>query len=625
MINGHSLPFNIFEYCTKYLVSVSSTRLWDPVTNQCDPNHPHFGVTIALRSPHRSLVVPSFQRGIEWAVQDLQSCIESQSSMLGIAVIGQVSTNQALDYLLDGLQRFSAFTSMLAILDRELFTFPTNSEPNPLGLHPDILTALAPAYLVTQQYSGLRSSITYNDVALQNIHRQAVSTTYTQWRSNLEAYLRPLFDQNHPMFDRQRSVAFIQQFTTFIQKPLFVQQLFNFPTMASLLQTFKGLNTIRVELTAADVCRSTIVDGMLSAQPTPQLHQQVLHVDNRFNTDLLTNTGKIKRPYSPLIKVLEGDWESTGPHALIPAIFANPPVASNIVQQCDELLDWLNSWLGYQSQSSYISFLADLGDNPYVATLLYYFHSYKATGAALTQPPDSELHEVVLAYVRRSLDGTIGDTLALTKKAGKGGFQSLSQFLDAVHPQRSGSSRAAPAARAWLRSAIEGIKGTSSAQIVFNATLLPPRHGINVVPLGASFMPVEFGRGANKWQIDHLIPENNFSARGTGIEYKDTLRNFCPVLGNDNGSYKATDCSVKLDATSAFYSTYLTDPRKLPPGSSQPHPFISSLLAKQAVPGGEARLNQQKGLAEKIGPGRPNRCYGEERLEILCDLLVERL
>jgi hypothetical protein len=624
MINGQSLPFTIFEYCTKYLVSVSSTKLWDAATNQCDPNHPQAGATIALGSPHRELVVPSFQRGIEWAVQDLESCIESQSSMLGIAVIGQVSTNQSIDYLLDGLQRFSAFTSLLAILDRELFTFPSNTDPNPLNLHPDIVAALGATYVITRQHSGLRNSIYYNDVALQNIHRQAVSTTYKEWRSSLEAHLKSFFDQNHPQFDRQRSVDFVNQFTAFIQKPLFVQQLYNFPTMASLLQTFKGLNTIRVELTAADVCRSTIVDGMLSAQPTAQLHQQVLHVDNRFNTDLLTNTGKIKRPYSPLIKVLESDWESSSAHALIPAIFTRPPIASDIVQECDELLDWLNNWLGYQSQSAYVSFLADIGDNPYVATLLYYFHYYKSSGGPLGQPPDSELHEVVLAYVRRSLDGTVGDTLAITKKAGKGGFQNLSQFLDAVNPQRSGS-RLGPAARAWLENALVGINGTSSAQIVFNATLLPKRHGGSSLALGSQFTPVEFGRGANKWQVDHLIPENSFSARTTGIEYRDTLRNFCPVLGSDNGSYKATDCSVKLDSSSAFYSTYLTDARKFPPGSTRPHSFISTLLTKQSVAGGDARLNQPKGLAERIGPGRPNRCFGEERLEILCDLLIERL
>jgi hypothetical protein len=271
-----------------------------------------------------------------------------------------------------------------------------------------------------------------------------------------------------------------------------------------------------------------------------------------------------------------------------------------------------------------VSFLADIGDNPYIATLLYYFHHYKSLGGPLRQPPDSELHEVVLAYVRKSLDGTVGDSLALTKKAGKGGFQNLAQFLDAVNPVRSGA-RSAPASRAWLMTALQGINGTSSAQVVFNATLLPPRHGSNSLPLGSQFTPVEFGRGANKWQVDHLIPENSFSTRAVGIECKDTLRNFCPVLGSDNGSYKATDCSVKLDASSAFYSTYKTDVRKFPPGSTQPHAFILALLNKQSVAGGDARLNQQKGLAEKVGPGRPNRCYGDERLEILCDLLIDRL
>jgi hypothetical protein len=179
-------------------------------------------------------------------------------------------------------------------------------------------------------------------------------------------------------------------------------------------------------------------------------------------------------------------------------------------------------------------------------------------------------------------------------------------------------------ATAWLRNALEGINGTSSAQVAFNATLLPPRHGANNLALGSPFTPVEFGKGANKWQVDHLIPDNTFSSNSVGIAAKDTLRNLCPIIGSDNASYKAMDCAGKLDRSAAYYATYLSDARKFP-SSSQPHPFISALLAKQGVSGGDRLLNDEAGLEEQVGTGQQKRCYGDERLTILCDLLVDRL
>ena len=61
-IFGQSSNSNIFEYCTKFLIGAKTTKLWDPTTNQCDPNHPEAGATIALQGQHRELVIPSFQR-----------------------------------------------------------------------------------------------------------------------------------------------------------------------------------------------------------------------------------------------------------------------------------------------------------------------------------------------------------------------------------------------------------------------------------------------------------------------------------------------------------------------------------------------------------------------------------
>src|ERR1700677_2229488 len=52
-------------------------------------------------------------------------------------------------------------------------------------------------------------------------------------------------------------------------------------------------------------------------------------------------------------------------------IFAAPLVAANILSQFNEFISWVNIFDIFRSGSTYLDFIADIGDNPYVATLLY--------------------------------------------------------------------------------------------------------------------------------------------------------------------------------------------------------------------------------------------------------------
>jgi hypothetical protein len=57
-----------------------------------------------------------------------------------------------------------------------------------------------------------------------------------------------------------------------------------------------------------------------------------------------------------------------------------PLVTATIKSEFAEFVGWLNSFDGFASTSNYLDLIADTGDNPYVATLLYYFHKHKAAG-----------------------------------------------------------------------------------------------------------------------------------------------------------------------------------------------------------------------------------------------------
>jgi hypothetical protein len=114
--------------------------------------------------------------------------------------------------------------------------------------------------------------------------------------------LEKLLNPQNAAFKSGRSIQFLDALEQFVAKPLFTQELYNFANMSELLATFRGLNTIRVELTGADVCRSVLVDGMVGANASPA---DVLEADNDFNEALLTPTGRVRRPFTPLISVLE--------------------------------------------------------------------------------------------------------------------------------------------------------------------------------------------------------------------------------------------------------------------------------------------------------------------------------
>jgi hypothetical protein len=620
-IFSHSNDKDVFLYCSDWLISIEDTEIWNHTNGAIDQTHPDAGIAANLIGNYRALRVPNFQRGIEWDFQTLWECLTSRSRTLGIVVFGRTNNIPNVEFIIDGLQRFASFTYLLHRLDSILFQRPVANNPNPWNLHPTLATrqSLTNVQNIAAARIGIRGRIQYNHAALRLMRRQAVSQTYRAWCDKADAEIEKLLNPQNQHFQLGRSEVFFDALADFVAKPLFTQELSNFVNVSELLATFRGMNSIRVELTGADVCRSVVVDGMIGGQAGPQ---DVLKIDNDFNNTLLTPTGRVQKGLAPLVKVLEHEWTDSQHPALVPSIFAVPLVAANIQVQFNEFISWVNIFDIFRSSSNYLDFIADIGDNPYVATLLYYFHRHRAAGTLTTPPPEAELHQIAVAYFRLLLDKGVGDTLPLTKLAGSNDLPTLADFLQRINPQRAGPLSGPPTPM-WLQLALNDVRGPGTATVAFNACLLPVIHGNNPQAFGSPFNPTTFGRGANNWQIDHLIPQNSFRPLlSPGDPFKDSLRNFCPIIGSDNAAYNARDCAQKLDLATANLATYRTDARKMPGGNV--HPFIEALLTRQGANGGNAELNQRDWLINPT-PVPGNRCYGDERIEILVRLLQDRI
>lgn len=577
MINCTNERKTVFEYCGLWQVRLEDTKIWDPI-NQClDQTHPKSGIAQQIGVQNPRTTIPNFQRGIEWDFSTLLECINSSSPILGTAVYGRTMENPLQFCLLDGLQRFAAFTFLLHHLDNVLFTPPRPDDPNPWSVHPTIIAAhfVEDIQRDAQQYSGFRRTIAYNHEALLLHNRTIIAKSYDAWVSSIRDRVSALVNSQDDNFELEESHAFFTGLRQFLIKPIYVQDMSGFSGMGELISTFIGLNTVRVELTAADVCRSILVDELQAAKAIPDV---IATIENQFNELLLRSDGRIRSNFSPLIKVLESDWHVRRTHKLVPALFSKPKDRDAIVAEFQNFADFIN-FFWEQNHIGYWPFIKNIGDNPAIATMLFYYHDYRRAGVReFPEPRHADMHRIALAYLRKALDGGVGDTLPLTIAVARGDVISVDDFTNRVVPDRSGPLTSA-VPNDWLRNALDAVRNVDSARVVFNACLLPAiRAGAG---FGDSFEPIAFRAGADNWAVDHLIPQNSFDRPNNptvGDPYKTTLRNLCPAIGSDNSSYKATDCAVKL-TNPGYYDTYLTDLRKLICG--KPHPYILELLRVQ--------------------------------------------
>lgn len=549
----------------------------------------------------RWLTVPTYQRGVSWGVEDVENFLRSDSVLLGNVILGQFAVpalrplplqylpNGQTHYhvLVDGLQRLAVGTILLALLHDDYLAAAPN-RPNDAH-HFNGLTALvqsrAAAYL-------------HNDNEFIHHPRKAIRDQYSTLRSALKSWIDEEASNN-----RINELAFLVT-RVMTAKQVAIDVYFNFPGHLELMNTFLGLNTVRVDLGPIDLVRSYLVEKATSDGWNPA---DVEDLENEF-TDIFTKDG---RPDSDLLPFVNVVYDFLRDAQRVVKLF--PSWSTSLDQkEVETFLQFVSDFKTPAAPQPYFDEIRRCGSLPFAVLLSYYYNllingtpapSFLQGGA--NQNP--ELHEFLRAIYRVLIDGRIGRTGGYVRRALDGQYSVLSDIANAMSLEFLGVDLSVAVDPGWLRTSLVKADRNRSKRI-FNAMLLPQRGAA----VGGPFDPLPFGRKAVEYHIDHLIPEAMLAENTAGYPEGQTIRNFSPLPSNQNQAAKATSCSTKL-GPGGIYMAYVT-------GGGLVHPYAHWLTHQHAPPLAANELDDQRYL-------EPNRvpAVGDDRLEHLAGELDIRL
>lgn len=604
----------------RYRVDPKDTEIWDTHTQSLKSTHPDFASASIGGGYHGpdDFFIPTFQRGIEWSWEKLQECVASRSPLLGEVTLGVEAQQPGKIQLLDGLQRFAAFTALSNALRDVLFA-PDDAAIDAMVLNgpldPANSTEAKTLRLVGQSESGAAPVLIYNDIALRNHRRAVLKDTYSSFAKGVSDQVATALGSNDPA-----AQEFVRDCALFYRKYMWANLYQTFNNHHELVSAFVGWNAIRIELGLADLCRAALINRGSEAGWT---HMDFVSAEDRFNSLLLESGGNHKKHYGPFFTLLHDDWFKERRFNIIPELAQPKPTWAQVddaFSRLAEVIDYFDgSSVGADAQKQeYIRFLKLLGDLPFITALLHCCrHATKKKRTSIdTLVQIDVLHKLAVAYMRRLLDSSIGNTGAIAEDVLKGSL-TVKQWLAAVVPPKSGTFGQKPDA-AWLRLRLENA-GIASAKAIMTACLLPKAQvqgGSRQWGKGSFLSLFVRAGGRPKWSLDHIIPKANFRGKSVGDAYQDSLRNLAPVLTKDNSSFNRMDANTKVqDTVGNWYGKYrqggTTD--RLPNGV--PHPFHDHLFLAQGT-ASPADLNAIDQLAGGVGTAR---------IEIFHKLLMERL
>lgn len=539
----------------------------------------------------RPTMIPNYQRGISWGPEEVDDLVYSTSPVIGTVVMGKFpstpspylsadSVGSTPDYeeLADGLQRLSTGVLLLHGLQKKVLTMgsPFHHEVTHFGK-------------VSARYGGLMSNIMHNHHQLKNHPRKAIKDQYEIFANSVDSWL-----------DKQLQPNQVQQFAESFKnlmliRPIALDRWDGFGNGLELMQTFLGLNTIRVELGPVDLLRAHLVVQATKARWTDS---EIEAFENDF-TETFTTRGSSDSDLLPFVNAVL-KCISGGPLSAPTAVF---PSWGNLdkIGDVDPFLEFAS---GFKNSSNpYLDQIRSVGAIPFGIVMASRLRSYRSsgvlpgfvTGTAVSAADEAELHAVLCASLRSMFARKIGYASPLIIDCLKGTVPTLLDAADQLSIDATGVGVATLVNIGWLKTALEGVD-KRGAKTVFNAMLLPVRTA-GAVPTGGNFAPLKFGRGASSWAVDHLLPEASLKDTLPGYAEGRRLRNLAPLLGAQNSSAKHSVPSVKLQVNlSTFYGNVATT-----------HPYCAWLAGDAAsrtatVLDGQAEL--QPNSASKLGDAR---------------------
>ena len=550
------------------------------------------------------LEIPSYQRGVSWEIEDLEEFLRSRSTLLGNVIMGQFNVNTSLQQLfpqgtspnsyavlVDGLQRFSVGTAILSILyDKVLNASPTMPHVSQHFAALSIFVATwAPVYL-------------HNDTELFNHPRNAISSGYKRLKSELINYINDQLSSNASAFS-----SLIHKL--FVGRQIAIDIYHNFTAPVDIMNTFIGINTVRVDLTPVDLLRANIIE---KAQSSNWSSSQIEATENSFSDVFMDRQGEKQRTeLLPFVSILL-DLISTGNgHKVLPSWHGILTLAD-----IQNLLDFVNMFLTIDKNSGdkYIWEIRNCGAIPWACLIGHYYRRYLNNGAIPTfinaggQSEWPELHAFLCGVYRAILLGKIGKTRETAEHAIDGAFTSLADAGEEIAHNQSGASLQFPLNIDYIKSSLQ-IADLNRSKRLFNAMLLGDApHSAGT--FGLAFNPLEFGRKSTEYHIDHLIPQSMKNQSQPGAKEIETIKNFAPITSDLNKAASATPCSSKLSGGGIYANHIQSNPDH--------HFYCDWLLSTQSAY--MANLDQQIHLEPNMNPD-----IGNERINKIADVLRLKL
>jgi hypothetical protein len=542
--------------------------------------------------------VPSFQRGLVWSEELLEELLSSRSVFLGNAILGSFQLDHkaaafanvpesaaTFEVLIDGLQRFSIGTAILSIL------FPLVLSDTPE--RGDDAGHFTPLKLQAKMWGPV---FQHNDYELRNHQRRAVSDSYQAFRRKLQAWIMEKFESGNAQTFASRLIRL------FLQRQIAPDIYHGFSSVYEVASTFIGLNTVRVQLGIVDWLRSVIVDqGGLAGW-----HPDVINsLENRFSGTFNRDTGIGPEteliPLASILKEILTEGENEKKTHVFPSWGS-----SFRVEEVDRLLDFVEQMWDHDG-NPYVREIRLCGAIPFAGLILYYYRrllqeNYEPSFLTGGNLDDPSLLSFLRGYYRIVFQGKVASTRDFAKRLLLS-EQTLDETADQLSRNFIGKSLSEPVDRDWL---IARLKSTDSkrARQVFNACLLPQAEQ------GTSFQPQRYGRNADDYQIDHMIPASALKPHQPGGSEGHLLMNFAPIRKTTNIKQLYIQCSYKLAEGGVYHMECLNN--------EDAHPYLRWLVETQGIEG--SRLDVQE-LLQTAANGN----LGMQRIEWIADRLLPRL
>lgn len=540
------------------------------------------------------LVIPTYQRGIEWDAEEVRELLNSNSALFGTVIMANFSgagTGGLVLELVDGLQRFATVTAFLKSL------FPRVLSPQPINL---AAAALPEFTALRTKAAGYEPLVSYNHQALMSHPRRAISRGYRKlFESIIEEIVTPELVNNMNIFAVQ-----VQQMM--MVKQISIDPYYGFSRHIELANTFLSMNSQGIDLDEADLLRAKLVDHTIGLGAGTGWNTGAIdQMENSF-TDTFETTGANSKNMRVLATLIYDAFERHHESSIFPSWNTLQP------QNVQTFLSFVDGAIQNATGPNfpYYKEIVNSGGYPFSIALLYYFlpsttpgvpDFVSNTGISTT----NDMHNLLRACYRRLIDGTISRTGEIAVKMLDGVFVNLTQIIQDLNPGGAGPLSGPPNS-AWLNQKLRQVD-IKRAQRIFNAMLLPDRSNP-----GATFTPLTFGRRANTFHVDHLIASSLVQQNAPGEIESDTLCNFAPLPSPTNTQQKNAPCSLKLGPHGTISASVAA--------MGSPHPYLVWLTTNHYASRSHAELNNQSFLEPNSQPP-----IGDERISYIASVLLNKL